>query len=96
MHDTVGHVFTAIITSLDALPYINNKEEANKYIQELSNLARKGLSDLRNTIHTLPIAEKEQTFLESCTDLIDDFIKHTGTQVEILTEGYEQAIGRLG
>ena len=76
-------------------PFISNKEEANKYIQELSNLARKGLSDLRNTIHTLPIAEKEQTFLESCTDLVDDFIKHTGTKVEIHTEGHEQTLGDL-
>lgn len=96
MHDTVGYVFTAIITSLDALPYIiSNKEEANKYIQELSNLARKGLADLRNTIHKLPIAETEQTFSESCVSLVDDFIKHTGTQVEIHTEGHEQALGDL-
>ena len=95
IHDTVGHVFTAIITSLDALPFISNKEEANKYIQELSDLARKGLSDLRHTIHTLPIAEKEQTFFESCTDLVDDFIKHTGTRVEIHTEGHEKSLGDL-
>ena len=95
IHDTVGHVFTAIITSLDALPFISNKEEANKYIRELSDLARKGLSDLRHTIHTLPIAEKEQTFFESCTDLVDDFIKHTGTRVEIHTEGQEKILGDL-
>ncbi|WP_066304397.1 histidine kinase [Bacillus sp. FJAT-29814] len=95
MHDTVGHVFTAIITSLDALPYITDKEEANKYIQELSNLARKGLADLRHTIHTLPLAEKEQSFLESCTDLVDDFIKHTGTEVEIQIDGQERALGDL-
>ena len=95
MHDTVGHVFTTIITSLDALPYISDKEEANKYIQELANLARKGLSDLRNTIHTLPIAEKELTFLERCTDIVDDFIKHTGTKVEIYIEGHEQTLGNL-
>ncbi|MCM3766057.1 histidine kinase [Neobacillus niacini] len=95
MHDTVGHVFTAIITSLDALPYIRDTEEAQKYIQELSNLARKGLADLRHTIHTLPLAEKGLTFLESCTELVDDFIKHTGTQVEIDTDGQERALGDL-
>ena len=82
MHDTVGHVFTAIITSLDALPFITNKEEANLYMKELANLARKGLTDVRNTIHQLSIVENEQTFLESCTDLVDEFIKHTGTQVK--------------
>ncbi|WP_462413728.1 sensor histidine kinase [Neobacillus sp. Marseille-QA0830] len=95
MHDTVGHVFTAIITSLDALPFITDKEEANQYIKELSNLARKGLTDLRHTIHTLPVEEKEQTFLESCTDLVDEFIKHTGTKVEIHTEGQEPTLGYL-
>ena len=95
MHDTVGHVFTAIITSLDAIPYIHNEEEKNKYIKELSNLARKGLSDLRNTIHTLPIAENEQTFLESCNDLVDDFVKHTGIKVKINTVGKEHILGDL-
>ncbi|WP_052352822.1 sensor histidine kinase [Neobacillus dielmonensis] len=95
MHDTVGHVFTAIITSLDALPYIQDKEEANQYIKELSNLARKGLSDLRQTIHTLPVEEKEQTFVESCTDLVDEFIKHTGIRVDIHTEGHEHSMGYL-
>jgi signal transduction histidine kinase len=94
MHDTVGHVFTAIITSLDALPYIDNKEEADQYIKELSNLARKGLTDLRNTIHTLPIS-KEQTFLENCTEIVDDFVKHTGTKVEIMTEGTEKPLADL-
>lgn len=95
MHDTVGHVFTAIITSLDALPFISNKEEKNVYIKELSNLARKGLSEVRNTIHQLSIVQREQTFIESCTDLIADFIKYTGTQVEIQTEGKELQLGDL-
>ncbi|SDM85653.1 ATP-binding protein [Bacillus sp. OK048] len=95
MHDTVGHVFTAIITSLDALPFITNKEEANLYIKELANLARKGLTDVRNTIHHLSIVEKEQTFLERCTNLVDEFIKHTGTKVTIRTEGNEEPLGDL-
>lgn len=95
MHDTVGHVITAIITSLDALPFISNREESNEYIKELSNLARKGLSEVRNTIHQLSIVGKEQTFLESCKDLIGDFVKYTGTEVELQIEGNELLLGDL-
>jgi signal transduction histidine kinase len=95
MHDTVGHVFTTIITGLDALPFIQDKQEANLYVKELANLARKGLADVRSTIHQLSIVEKEQTFIESCRELVQDFIRHTGTQVNIDTVGQEQTLGDL-
>lgn len=53
LHDNIGHTFTSVITSLDALPFLMKKspEEAEKNINEISNLARKGLDDVRKAMH---------------------------------------------
>lgn len=94
LHDTVGHIFTSVITSLDALPYLYraNQEEAEKSIKEISNLARNGLDDVRKTIHQMsPI--NNQTLIESIQDLIDDFMKHTATNVEMNTQGEAIEVG---
>jgi signal transduction histidine kinase len=94
LHDTVGHIFTSVITSLDALPFLikGNKEEAEIYIKEISNLARKGLDDVRNTIHQLSPIEEEQSLVEMFTSIIEDYIKHTGTKVDLEINGHEREI----
>ena len=54
LHDNIGHIFTSVITSLDALPFLMKKspEEAEHNINEISNLARKGLEKVRKTFTT--------------------------------------------
>ena len=54
MHENIGHIFTSVITSLDALPFLIKKspEEAEKNINQISNLARKGLDEVRKTYIT--------------------------------------------
>lgn len=49
LHENIGHIFTSVITSLDALPFLMKKspEEVEKNINEISNLARKGLDKVR-------------------------------------------------
>lgn len=95
LHDTVGHIFTSVITSLDALPYLlkANKEEAKTSILEISDLARKGLDDVRNTIHQLSPMEDQQSLSESFHNILDDFRKHTGTNIDFTIEGVEQETG---
>jgi len=95
LHDTVGHIFTSVITSLDALPYLLkvNKEEGETSIIEISNLARKGLDDVRKTIHQISPMEDHQTLTESFQSVIDDFRRHTGTKVDITIEGVERGMG---
>jgi signal transduction histidine kinase len=95
LHDTVGHIFTSVITSLDALPFLmkSNKEEAESYIKEISVLARKGLDDVRNTIHQLSPIEDVQTLSDSFKIITEDFIKHTGTKVDLKIQGSEREIG---
>lgn len=94
LHDTVGHIFTSVITSLDALPflYLADKIEAEKSIKEISDLARNGLQDVRKTIHEMsPMTHK--TLIESVEELIVDFMKHTSTDIELIVEGEATKVG---
>jgi signal transduction histidine kinase len=95
MHDTVGHIFTTVITRLDALPFLikANKNKTDLYIKEISNLARKGLDDVRNTIHQLSSDEGNNSLQDLGKNLVDDFVKHTGTEVDLEVQGIEQEIG---
>lgn len=54
LHNNIGHTFTSVITSLDALPFLMKKspEEAEKNIKVIAELARKGLDEVRKTIQS--------------------------------------------
>jgi signal transduction histidine kinase len=95
LHDTVGHIFTSVITSLDALPFIMkaNYEEAETSIKEISNLARRGLNDVRITIHQLSPIEDHLLLSQSFHQVIDEFRKHTSTNVQFLMDGEERELG---
>jgi signal transduction histidine kinase len=88
LHDTVGHIFTSVITSLDALPFLYqaDKQEAERSIKEISDLARNGLNDVRKTIHHMSPTD-QKTLVESVTELIADFMKHTSTDIHLNVEG---------
>lgn len=96
LHDTVGHIFTSVITSLDALPFLikANQEEAESYIKEISNLARKGLDDVRHTIHQLSPKGESLSLSDSFKFIVQDFMKHTGTKTDIYIQGTEKEIGK--
>ena len=55
LDDNIGQIFTSVIISLDALPFLmkKNPEEAEQNIKELSKLARKGLDYVRNSFIAL-------------------------------------------
>lgn len=88
LHDTVGHIFTSVITSLDALPFLYraDQKEAEKSIKEISDLARNGLNDVRKTIHHMSPMD-HQTLVESVKELIADFMKHTSTDIQLSVKG---------
>ncbi|HWI46744.1 MAG TPA: sensor histidine kinase [Rummeliibacillus sp.] len=94
LHDTVGHIFTSVITSLDALPFLYqaDKKEAEKSIKEISDLARNGLNDVRKTIHHMS-PTNHQTLVESVKELIADFTKHTSTDIKLNVEGDATEVG---
>ncbi|KMY53268.1 hypothetical protein AC623_04080 [Bacillus sp. FJAT-27231] len=97
LHDTVGHIFTSVITSLDALPFLikANRQEAKMYIEDITALARSGLEDVRNSIYELSLAEENAPLNTRCRQLIEEFIKHTGTKVNFGIEGIERDAGEL-
>lgn len=88
LHDTVGHIFISVITSLDALPFLYqaDKKEAEKSIKEISDLARNGLNDVRKTIHHMS-PMNHQTLVELVQELMADFMKHTATAIKLNVEG---------
>ncbi|WP_170846100.1 sensor histidine kinase [Bacillus sp. MUM 13] len=93
LHDSVGHIFTSVITSLDALPYLYqaDKKEAENSIKEISDLARNGLDDVRKTIHKMS-PTNHQTLSDSVKELIADFTKHTLTEIKLSIEGDETKV----
>lgn len=95
LHDTIGHIFTSVITSLDALPYIMkaNQQEAEDSIKEISNLARQGLNDIRKTIHQLSPLEDHEPLTHSFHQVIEEFKMHTATHVDFYVEGEEIELG---
>lgn len=88
LHDTVGHVFTAVVTSLDALPFLYRVDpiEAEKSIKELSDLARNSLNEVRQTIHQIPSADN-LPLVETIEKLAYDFMKHTAIKIQLNIEG---------
>jgi signal transduction histidine kinase len=55
IHDAVGHSLTSIVVQLQALRYMikDNSDEAEKTIENMIVAARKGLSDIRLSVHAL-------------------------------------------
>lgn len=95
LHDTIGHTFTSIIMSLDALPFIikANQEEAVNSIQEINNLARNGLDDVRKSIHQISPIENHWPLSQYFHQVISEFTKHTGIKVDYEMKGSEKEIG---
>ncbi|WP_158674431.1 sensor histidine kinase [Lysinibacillus antri] len=95
LHDTVGHIFTSVITSLDALPFVMkvDQEEAENSIKEIVNLARNGLGDVRKTIHQISPSENRVPLSQSFYQVIGEFMKHTRINVDFEIEGTEREIG---
>ncbi|MEL4026027.1 sensor histidine kinase [Lysinibacillus endophyticus] len=95
LHDTVGHIFTSVITSLDALPFVMraNQQVAEEHIKEIADLARNGLNDVRKTIHQISPTESHLPLSQTFQEVVTEFMKHTGTTVDFKIEGNEREIG---
>lgn len=61
IHDAVGHSLTSIVVQLQALRYMikDNSDEAEKTIENMIAVSRKGLSDIRTSVYAL--AEDKST-----------------------------------
>lgn len=61
IHDAVGHSLTSLIVQMQALQYMIHKDpiQAEQVLQEMLPVARKGLEDIRSSVHAL--ADREST-----------------------------------
>lgn len=94
LHDTVGHIFTSVITTLDALPFIMkaNPEAAEQSMKELADVARKGLDDVRKTIHQMSDVKGDGSVSEELMEIMDDFQRHTHTEIAFKLSGLEREV----
>jgi signal transduction histidine kinase len=96
LHDSIGHRFTSIITSLDvAVELINLDTNGTKQrLVDLSTYTREGLNEIRKNIHE--IAPDDDTKLLSLTlqSMIKEFEVHTGTSTLFKIDGEENNVNR--
>ncbi|MBY0123575.1 sensor histidine kinase [Bacillus sp. S/N-304-OC-R1] len=93
LHDTTGHTFTSVIVGIDGIIAnlkLSDTEKALNKLQILRDLTRKGLDEIRKTIHMMPGSEEEESLLCRLTSLANDFEVHTGTIVHFKCYGQER------
>ncbi|WP_409347053.1 sensor histidine kinase [Paenibacillus sp. MBLB4367] len=91
LHDTVGHTFTSVIMGMDAVSYLMDSapDKAKEKLEVLRNLTRKGLEEVRRSIHQIAPVDDSHTLSQQLSQLAAEFSTHTGTQVKIKVSGDE-------
>lgn len=94
LHDSIGHYFTSITTGLDAVSYMIkvNPEMAEEKVTRLAEVARGGLTEVRQTIHQIAPSEDEITFSEQLKKMVFEFGDHTLTKMELDVTGEERGL----
>lgn len=84
IHDTLGHTLTGLSVGLEACNALIevDKEKTKQQLVLLSSLARDGLKDVRHSVNKLrPDALQNRPLKEALLDMVEDFSKATGVQV---------------
>ncbi|KIL37334.1 hypothetical protein SD71_01210 [Cohnella kolymensis] len=91
LHDTVGHTLTTSIIGMNAARILIDvsPEEAKKNLNELVEVTRNGLQEVRNHIHQIAPEKEERPLSIILSDIADEFALHTGTEVNMRVEGKE-------
>lgn len=94
LHDTVGHTLTTSIIGMNAARILIDvsPEEAKKNLNELVEVTRNGLQEVRNHIHQIAPEKEERPLSIILSDIADEFALHTGTQVNMRVEGKENHV----
>lgn len=91
LHDTVGHTFTSVIMGMDAVSYLIDAapEKAKERLDVLRSVTRNGLEEVRRSIHQIAPRDSGDTLTQLIAQLSNEFAVHTGTIVEVVTDGEE-------
>lgn len=87
LHDTVGHTFTSVIMGMDAISYLieASPEKAKQKLDVLRDVTRKGLEEVRRSIHQMVPKEGDMLLSQQLSRLANEFALHTGTQIHFTT-----------
>ncbi|MCM3767602.1 sensor histidine kinase [Neobacillus niacini] len=96
LHDTIGHHFTSVTMGLDAVTYLleTDIERAKQKVENLANVSRKGLEDIRKHIHQIAPSENEQPLSELLYKIVTSFKENTDTAVQFHRQGQEFPISK--
>jgi signal transduction histidine kinase len=91
LHDTVGHTFTSVIMGMDAVSYLieASPQKAVERLEVLRNVTRKGLEEVRRSIHQMAPEGDDMLLSLQLAGLANEFALHTGTKVTLETRGTE-------
>lgn len=91
LHDTVGHTFTSVIMGMDAVSYLieASPSKAKEKLDVLRSVTRKGLEEVRRSIHQMAPEGDDQLLSQQLARLANEFALHTGTVVSMHTAGEE-------
>lgn len=84
IHDTLGHSLTGIIAGIDAaitiLPI--SPEQTKKQLETISEVARRGMTDVRRSVNALrPDVLERENLLEAIKHTIDDIAAASGADI---------------
>ena len=77
LHDTLGHSLMALSMNLEYAEKIcdSRPDEVKKVIVKAKEISKKGVSDLRDAVHTLRDERRERGLRESIHELADNFCR---------------------
>ncbi len=77
LHDTLGHSLMALSMNLEYAEkiYDSKPDEVKKVIIKAREISKKGVSDLRDAVHTLRDERREKGLRESIHELTDNFCR---------------------
>ncbi|WP_456275998.1 sensor histidine kinase [Bacillus sp. AK128] len=94
LHDTVGHTLTSVIMGLDAVSYLMTTapDEAKESINQLRNVSRNGLEEVRNQIHHIVPTHDKESLIIQLRRIANEFSIHTGTIIDFEARGEDGAV----
>lgn len=83
LHDTIGHRFTSVIMGMDAVSYLIDTvpDQAKEKLTVLREVTRKGLDEIRESIHQMAPYEMETPLSNQLDQICCEFANHTGTSI---------------
>lgn len=85
IHDTLGHSVTGIIMEIEMAQHLIDKDldKSRELLDRAKNSSKEGLSKIREVVETLKPDEEISKGIISIKELISDFSKRTGANIDI-------------